>query len=768
MTAFWRHPVVLCMIVLVVMTILMRFHTNAPDQPSGNIPAQDFSGERAFVQLSSLLLENHPHPAGSPYNKLIRQRIENRLAALGYTSEIQRAFKCTLLAAGCAFVENVIAVLPGRKRGGKAVLLTAHYDSAPAAPGAGDDGAGVAAMLEIAANLKAAAPLDNDVIFLFSDAEEAGLLGAATFRDSSPLMDRVGIVLNMEARGVSGPSVMFETGPGNLQQVRTFAESVANPVSSSLMVEIYKRMPNGTDYMVYGQRGLPGLNFAFTDGVSLYHSVLDDPAHLDKRSLHHQGENLLSVVRAFGMTDLDSVPDTRNTVHFDLYGAKIIYWPAPITPLIVLLCLCALTIAMWRIGGLGAGAVMRGSATVLAMLLALPAAGWLASFPLGHMGNLHNLDHPYPWPGRIALILLAVLAGIGGGFLAARRCNTTALFLAVWGFFGIAALALSLTVPAASYMFVVPLALATAGAGICSVIDRKKACAVGACLGLLAATYMALYHFVLTEVVFNFQNSAAKTIPLLLLTLPLMVVAAHWREQAVPGRRIAISGLIAALAIALITAALVPGYTAERPRSVNIIYRGDVSENRYRWQIHSLSKDDPAQLAAAGFPKERTGFLDHGFKSASGFLKDAPDLGLPAPVFTLSSDRLVKGRRVIEGTLTSPRGGFMMGLGFPDNNPVVSLKLAGQPVLDGSKKPITRNTVARIIGAGSGPVTVEIIARPGVAFTARIFDLELLGDRQPEVRRLQALRPPDSKPVHYGDHSILSRTIRFEDTHNDL
>ena len=64
----------------------------------------------------------------------------------------------------------------------------------------------------------------NDVIFLVTDGEETGLRGAIAFAERHPLMARVGVVVNVEARGASGPSLMFETGPGNAQLMDSFRE----------------------------------------------------------------------------------------------------------------------------------------------------------------------------------------------------------------------------------------------------------------------------------------------------------------------------------------------------------------------------------------------------------------------------------------------------------------------------------------------------------------------------------------------------------------
>jgi len=109
------------------------------------------------------------------------------------------------------------------------VALVCHHDSVPTGPGASDDGAGVAALLEAARALKAGPALQNDVILLFTDGEEAGLDGARAFAAGCPWLKDIGLVLNFEARGVSGPVFMFETSVGNGPIIREFARAAPRP-----------------------------------------------------------------------------------------------------------------------------------------------------------------------------------------------------------------------------------------------------------------------------------------------------------------------------------------------------------------------------------------------------------------------------------------------------------------------------------------------------------------------------------------------------------
>ena len=95
--------------------------------------------------------------------------------------------------------------------GKKALMLCAHYDSVPTGPGASDNAAGVAVVLETLRALKAGPPLERDVIALFPDGEENGFHGSRLFVDEHPWAKDVSVVLNFDARGNSGPSIMFET-----------------------------------------------------------------------------------------------------------------------------------------------------------------------------------------------------------------------------------------------------------------------------------------------------------------------------------------------------------------------------------------------------------------------------------------------------------------------------------------------------------------------------------------------------------------------------
>jgi hypothetical protein len=162
-------------------------------------------------------------------------------------------------------VQNIVARIAGKEPGGRAVLLMAHYDGVEAGPAAGDDAAGTAALLETARALRTQPPLVHDIILLFTDGEEAGLLGAAAFVREHAWAKDVDVVLDFEARGTTGRSFMFETGPGNLDVARVLRR-VDDVTAGSVFTTIYRVLPNDTDLSELAVLGRPALNFAFTEG----------------------------------------------------------------------------------------------------------------------------------------------------------------------------------------------------------------------------------------------------------------------------------------------------------------------------------------------------------------------------------------------------------------------------------------------------------------------------------------------------------------------
>ena len=290
-----------------------------PHWLSDNTSLAEFSTSRSLEHIKAIA--GKPHYVGSDNHEQVAAYLEKQLQELGLETATQRGTSLSdwgnLVAS-----KNIMARIKGTGDG-KALLLLSHYDSAPhsASLGASDDASGVATILEaVRAFLHAKTPHKNDIIILFTDAEELGLNGAVLFVTQHMWAKEVGLVLNFEARGTEGPSYMLmEVNRGNAAMVKAFTDAKPGyPVSNSMMYSIYKMLPNDTDLTVFREHGkVPGFNFAFIDGHYNYHTAQDDYAHLSPKTIEHQGTYLMPLLQYFSNADLAKMDSADDFVYFN-------------------------------------------------------------------------------------------------------------------------------------------------------------------------------------------------------------------------------------------------------------------------------------------------------------------------------------------------------------------------------------------------------------------------------------------------------------------
>jgi hypothetical protein len=413
-------------------------------------PDMVFSAERAMRHV--MQIAQRPHPMGTADHDRVRDYIIGQLSAIGLRPEIQQATAIGTRYQQAGRVQNIVARLPGSVPGGKAVLIVAHYDGVEAGPAASDDGAGSAALLETLRALRAPnRPLAHDVIALFTDGEEAGLLGAAAFVREHPWAKDVAFVLNFEARGTSGRSFMFATGPGNLDAARAL-RSAGNATAGSVYATIYRTLPNDTDLSEIAVLGLPALNFAFADGVERYHTSHDDVAHLNSGSLQHHGSQMLAMARTLGTEPLPRA-HTGDGVFFDLPGIGLVVYPQGLElPLAILALALVAVLVVRNRKGVGAG--------VLAAVVAIVLSGAVA-WVVGRM-----LSGPAVWSGLYAtgIVLLALSVTAACSAIARRWSGIRGLRVGALIVWLVIALALAILVPGTSYLFTWPLLFAAVAA----------------------------------------------------------------------------------------------------------------------------------------------------------------------------------------------------------------------------------------------------------------------------------------------------------------
>src|SRR5262245_27749829 len=289
--------------------------------------ASHFSLENARAHVGMLAGTIGSRPIGTPENARARQYVVDQLRLFGYDVRVQETDARRPELGRTAHVSNIIAVKPGPDR--SAFGLVSHYDSAPASPGAGDDGLGVAVSLEAARVLAARANRKHTIFVIVTDGEESGLMGAAGVVTDRTVMDQLAAYINVEATGNSGPAILFETGPGNGWIVRPWAGAAPHPRGVSYGIEIYKRLPNDTDFSIFKRYDVPGLNFAAIADSYAYHTARDTADRLTDEAIRLTGENTVDTAIALDALDLKT-RTARAQTYFDIGQTVAVSW-GPVT-----------------------------------------------------------------------------------------------------------------------------------------------------------------------------------------------------------------------------------------------------------------------------------------------------------------------------------------------------------------------------------------------------------------------------------------------------
>jgi len=523
MTRWWA-----ALIALAGAVILAIVATTPPAPVSADAPATAFSAARAMGDVYAV--GGAPHPTGSFNNAAVRAYLIARLDSMGLevataSGRMSPQAKNRLDGWRKAIepappLTNIVAILPGRDRAQPAVLLMAHHDSVWGSPAAADDGAGVASVLETIRAIKAGGQPRRDVMVLLTDGEELGLEGAKAFFATDPRRAHVGVIVNLETRGGGGRATMFETGSDNGAMMDLFGRAVRRPVSTSLSVFIYKKLPNSTDLTVAKKLGYPGFNFAFIGRAGLYHSPLATPDALDQGALQDMGRQTLDLTRA--LADAPTLPGrAADRTFFDAYGLVFVSYPAALGWLFLAIGALGYAAAAWRRATVGE--VAKGTGLLLALIVVAMAWLYLVNMvSIGFGANNHYYDRLAAIPRLQVQALLVCLAA----FLTIRRWLPSragsiagaAIPLLVLG------VVMQAMAPTASYPFAVPLMLG----GVALAIDRYVGRSVGIAATIVAAMlgvgYMLGFAFFLLQAVGPGMPMVA-AIPLAIsavLMLPLM------------------------------------------------------------------------------------------------------------------------------------------------------------------------------------------------------------------------------------------------------
>lgn len=321
------------------MAVLISTGLGTMPQPKA-IDSDDFSAERVALDIEKIAQE--PHSLRTPESrKRVEQYLASRLAQSGFTPEvISYQHADTTFTDTITLTNLYLTIEPKETTASSYIMLVAHYDSAhrystrtkemESSYGAADDGYGVGVILEV---LRLALA-DRDewkqgIKVLLTDGEEFGMLGMKrAWSDNRQFFDHTGLIINIEARGVEGAALLFETSKGNSRIIDLYSET-DYPAAYSLSSTVYDILPNFTDFTIV-KRDMCGVNFSVIDNLYYYHTRDDSFENISKSSIQHYGEQIYPMVDNFLTEGRYADPD------YFRHGQDLIYFTVPLIGLIVM------------------------------------------------------------------------------------------------------------------------------------------------------------------------------------------------------------------------------------------------------------------------------------------------------------------------------------------------------------------------------------------------------------------------------------------------
>lgn len=747
---------------LLLGSVLVAHCLPAASPPSSPRGEAEFDVRRALPHLRAIASESHF--IGSAAHRKVRDYLLAEAARIpGVRPELQ-AREASYRAWGpiaVATVNNVIARLPGTV-GDRAVLVVAHHDSTPTGPGAADDGSAVAAMLEVLRLVANGPAPRNELIFLFSDAEEVGSMGAAAFLAALSPGDRARIatVLNFDARGNRGPAVMFETSRENGWLIEQYAAAAPHPVGSSLIAAAYGLIKNDTDFSVFREAGLSGLNFAYFDGLDVYHSGRETVDAVNLASVQHQGEQMLGLVRRLASANLDHVAGPP-VVYFDVLGLFVVHYGLWLAWLLAAVCVVGMTwlvasgirrrrLRPWRCAA-ALGIVL---ATVVVTAL-LAHAIWAAVTWLDPRYRQIPGELP-PSPAYIAgLLLLAAAGALQGARVFGRWIDPAEAAVGALVPWTVLAVASAIVLPGTSYFFQWP---QLCGLVLFHALLRSPRWLPCASLLVVPPTVLIVPF---TRLLFAAFGMTGIALDIALWTLWLALLAPFLRHVLGAAHAWLIR-LSVALGIGLLIAAFA-GRTFDpaHPTCDSLAYLLDADQGRAFW-VSADARLDEWTASALGVGAHLQA-IDHDFPDVGwdGYVAPAPLFDLTAPDLAVRADTRDGATRRLALRLTPRAPGSMLELQVTPAN-LLAVDVAGSHRDEAALHSDTGRVVLQFWTPPAGGADLELTVPTGTPLTLQLAEVQY--DTRAVEHLLARPRPADKIPYPFGwfsDSIHVVHTVRL-------
>ena len=429
-----------------------------------------------------------------------------------------------------------------------------------------------------------------------------------------------------------------------------------------------------------------GLNFAFIDPSTNYHTQLDSIAHIDERSLQHQGSYALALAQAFGNAQLTAA--RGNAVYFDLAGAFLIYYPVswvvPVTVLLIVMFVGVLVLGIKKhkltIGGIALGA--------LASLLAIAGSWLIVSLVWRLVRAVHSQYDLMPsgdtYNSRLYLFAFAALTLAFTSALyvfASKRVSFQNLWAGALIWWLVLLVLTALTLPGGSYLFTWPFCFSLLALGVTFVMrgDTLKSAKAQAGVLVGAVTGVILFGpliYVLFIGLTVRMSAAVMAMMALVLTLfipqnDLMRVRKPWLLPV---------GLLIVCVGFLVAGGLTAGFSNSRPQQDHVLYGANAGTQQALW-VSSNARPDTWTSQFFSQEMKRSSLPDlFPFSSREFLVNQAPFVAQPAPNIEKLSDGVENGVRKLRVRFTSQRQAAVISVGIEGNMPIQCTSVNAKPI----------------------------------------------------------------------------------------
>lgn len=214
---------------------------------------------------------------------------------------------------------NVMGYVRGRRHPDRFIVVTAHYDHV----GVGDDGqihngaddnaSGVAALFEMARQLKSRRP-DHSILFVAFDGEEYGMRGARAFMAAPPVPpEAMALNINLDMIGRLDKGEIYAAGTWQFPRLKPVLEAAAQGSKATLLFGHDRPEDAGGDNWVlrsdqepFYRAGIPFVFFSVEDHAD-YHAPTDDPERIPVPFFEAAVEMIGAALRRFDQMDLETL-----------------------------------------------------------------------------------------------------------------------------------------------------------------------------------------------------------------------------------------------------------------------------------------------------------------------------------------------------------------------------------------------------------------------------------------------------------------------------